>query len=392
MKFMSEAMKYRDKMIEYRRYLHRNPELSFHEENTARFIREELGKLGLAPLKEVRGNSTAVVIDTGKPGPTLLFRADIDALPIHEETGLEFASVSPGVMHACGHDAHTAALLCFARHVLENVDTLCGRVKLVFQQGEEQLPGGGSMIVQDGVLDNVDYVFAWHCAPEAEVGQLVTQAGPRTAAFGNFIIELTGRGGHSGFPHMAVNPISAGAEIVSDINRITGSIINPQDSAVAVVSSFKAGQTGRYNIIPETAVIEGNIRTLGNGVMSAIFDKIEAVAMGISGAWGCACKFTRIEGHGSVVNDLALTGRIKAAFERAGINAVGAPPIMSSEDFSAYTGKRPGMFLNVGTQDPKHPETALPPHNPRFCISEEAMVYALEAMMAVLAEMTKSEE
>ena len=114
--------------------------------------------------------------------------------------------------------------------------------------------------------------------------------------------------------------------------------------------------------------------------------------MGISGAWGCACKFTRIEGHGSVVNDLALTGRIKAAFERAGINAVGAPPIMSSEDFSAYTGKRPGMFLNVGTQDPKHPETALPPHNPRFCISEEAMVYALEAMMAVLAEMTKSEE
>lgn len=392
MNFKSEAMKYRDKMIEYRRYLHRNPELSFHEEGTARFIREKLEKQGLAPIKKVRGNSTAVVIDTGRPGCTLLFRADIDALPIQEETGLEFASVSPGVMHACGHDAHTAVLLCFAEHVRKNADKLCGKVKLVFQQGEERLPGGGSMIVQDGVLDDVDYVFAWHCAPETALGQIVTQAGPRTAAFGNFTIELTGRGGHSGFPHLAVNPIAVGAEIISGINRITGSIINPLASAVVVVSSFRAGQTGRYNIIPEAAVIEGNIRSLENGVMSAIFDKIEDIAMGISGAWGCTCEFNRIVGHGSVVNNSVLTERIKAAFEGAGINAVGAPPIMTSEDFSAYTDKKPGLFLNVGTYDPEYPETALPPHNPRFCINEDAMVYALEAMMAILAEMTKSEE
>lgn len=381
------AEAYKEQLTEYRRYLHRHPELSFQENQTAAWVRQRLQKLGIPTLENVRGNSTVGILKGDAPGPVLLFRADIDALPITELTGAEYASEIPGVMHACGHDAHTAVLMCFAEYLSKKRDRIKGTVKLVFQQGEDCTPGGGKMIVEDEVLKDVDAVFAWHCAPELEVGKVAAAGGPRTASFDNYEIHIKGKGGHAGFPFKSVDPISTGALVVNAISQLTAWEVEPMDSVTMIVSRFDSGVHGAYNIIPEEAVIEGNIRSLNNDTAKRLFERVKELAEQICHGKRCSCQVTKIPGYPALHNDPALAKRLRSALRQAQVDAVETRPIMGAEDFGFYTQVCRGVYFNVGVRNPQRKETWYPPHSPYFDIDEDAMVYALETLMVVYEEM-----
>lgn len=382
------ALGYRELLRTYRRHLHQNPELSFQEEQTAQWVRQHLKELDIPMAEGIRGNSTVGILKGEKEGPTLLFRADIDALPITEQTGLPFASVHDGVMHACGHDAHTATLMCFADYLSHHRNLIRGTVKLVFQQGEDCVPGGGKYIVEDGVLDDVDEVFAWHCAPEVEVGTVVAAGGPRTASFSNFEILVKGKGGHGGFPFCSVDPISTGALVVTAINQMIGWNVDPLESATMIVSRFEAGKHEYFNVIPETAVIEGNMRTHNNQIAEELCKKVQWAAEKICEAKGCECDFKLLKGYPALHNDEAVTGRVRNALLKNGVHAVVTKPIMGAEDFAFYTQVKPGTYFNVGTRNPEDENTFYPPHNAHFVIDERAMEYALETLLITYREMT----
>lgn len=381
---VSQAVKaYEKQIIEYRRHLHRHPELSFKEEKTAAWIREKLKELDIPTLPGVRGNSTVGILKGEEEGPTLLFRADIDALPITEESGVPFASENPGVMHACGHDAHTATLLCFADWLSHHRELIRGTVKFVFQQGEDCTPGGGRFIVEDGVLDDIDYGFAWHCAPELELGNVSVTPGPSTASFCNWRMHIKGVGGHAGFPFNAVDPISAGAMVVSALNQLPMWNVPPLESVTMIVSRFDSGLEEAFNVVPETAVIEGNLRSLNNELADKMIAKVQETGEKICAAKGCECIFEKIEGYPAVINDQEITEFLYQELKKQGVGAVKTKPIMGAEDFGFYARTKPCTYFKVGVHNPDRPETGYMPHNPHFCIDEKGMLIALETLMRI---------
>ncbi len=381
------AEEYRERLLSYRRQLHQNPELSFEEVNTAAWIRGCLMELDIPILEGVRGNSTVGILKGDEPGPTLLFRADIDALPVMEETDLEFKSKIPGVMHACGHDAHTATLMCMADFLSKHRELVKGTVKFVFQQGEDKLPGGGKLIVEDGVLSDVDYVFSWHCCPHAEVGTIILEGGPATASFDSFEIHIRGKGGHAGFPHNAIDPVSTGALVVTALNQLLPWEVGPLDSATLIVSRINAGHHGVYNVVAEEMVIEGNVRSLNNETAQLLLRRIKETSENICKAKECSCEFISVPGYPALYNDQALTERLKKKLIQAGVQVVSADPIMGAEDFAYYTQVKPGVYFQVGTRNSADPRTAYTPHNPHFCIDESAMVYALRTLLETYLEL-----
>lgn len=385
---MEVARGYREKLVEWRRHLHQNPELSFEEKETAAWIRNCLKEMGIPTLEGVRGNSTVGILKGEQSGPVLLFRADINALPINEDNGLSYASRVPGVMHACGHDAHTATLLCFADYLSRHKELIKGTVKLVFQQGEDKIPGGGRYIVEDGVLKDVDYVVAWHCAPEAEIGTVIAAGGPKTASFDNFEIHIKGVGGHAGFPFRAVDTVSTGALVVTAINQLIPWTVSPFETATLIVSHFAAGTPGAHNVVPEEAVIEGNFRSHSNEIPGRIFERIKEVTEHICKAKACTCQVIKLEGYPALCNHREVTEYLRECLNRDGIHAVPGEPIMGAEDFAFYTRECPGTYFNVGIRNPERPETFFPPHNPNFCIDEDAMVYALGTLCTAYKELT----
>ncbi len=382
------AKGYQEKLVEWRRHLHQNPELSFEEKETAAWIRQYLKELDIPTLDHVRGNSTVGILKGEQPGPVLLFRADIDALPINEVNDLPYASKVPGVMHACGHDAHTAVLMGFADYLSRHRELIKGTVKFVFQQGEDRIPGGGRYIVEDGVLEDVDYVVAWHCAPEAEVGTVIATGGPKTASFDNFEIRIKGVGGHAGFPFRAIDPISTGALVVTAVNQLIPWTVDPFETATLIVSRFEAGKQSAHNVIPEEAVIEGNFRSHNNEMAGQIYERIKETAENICRAKGCSCEVVKLEGYPALYNHEKVTAYLKECLNREGIQAVSGKPIMGAEDFAFYTKVCPGTYFNVGIRNPERPETNYPPHNPGFCIDEDVMMYALGTFLTAYRELT----
>ncbi len=381
------AEEYREKLVSYRRYLHQNPELSFEEVHTAAWVREHLKELGIPMVEGVRGNSTVGVLKGQQPGPVLLFRADIDALPITEENDLEFRSKVPGIMHACGHDAHTTVLMCMADFLSKHPELVKGTVKFVFQQGEEQTPGGAKLVVEDGILDDVDYVFSWHCAPEIEVGTVVAAGGPRSASFDNFEIYIEGKGGHASTQSHAIDVTSTGALVVTALNQLIPWTVEPLDSTTLIITHMNTGQHELYNVIPDKMVIEGNVRCLNNETAERIIKRIQEVSEQICAAKNCKCRFVRLPGYPALINDEALTDRLSDALKRNGIHAITTPPYMIGEDFAYYLLKKPGTYFNVGSYNPEKSETACLLHNPNFCLDESVMVYAMETLLVTYLEM-----
>jgi amidohydrolase len=354
--------------IAWRRHLHANPELSFEEVETSQYVEDTLRSFD--GLEIARPAPTAVVatLRGARPGRVLALRADMDALPIQEESGLEFASTRPGVMHACGHDGHTAMLLGAAKALTARRDEFAGEVRFVFQHAEEKLPGGARQLVDAGVMEGVGLVVGAHLASMKDVGKIGCPAGPMAAAADSFSAEIRGRGGHAAAPHRALDPIAVAAQVVTNVQHIVSRTVDPIASAVVSITRFHAGTAD--NIIPEAVELGGTVRTFDPAVRAELRERLERVFRGVTEAHGAAYTLAYEEGYAPVINDEeAAAAVLAAARAELGEDAImETEPIMGGEDFSAYLDRAPGAFFWVGAGH----EGATPHHHPRFTIDESA--------------------
>jgi amidohydrolase len=357
--------------VMWRRQLHANPELSFHEYETSQFVHERLKSLDSLEIVSPTPTSVVATLRGSRPGPTLALRADIDALPIQEESGVEFASRNAGVMHACGHDGHTAMLLATARLLAAMREELAGEVRFVFQHAEELPPGGAAEIVASGVLERVDAVAGCHLMYDMEVGRIGALEGACTAAADTFSARIIGRGGHAAFPHAAVDPIAAAAQAISSLQHIVSRETPPLDGVVVSVTRISGGTAD--NVIPESVELGGTVRTHSEEVRLRTRESMERILGGIASAHGASYEFEYVEGYSSVVNDPGLTALVR---EVAGERLVECAPLMAGEDFSAYLRVARGCFFFVGAGGPD----AFPHHHPHFTIDEGALPVAIETL------------
>lgn len=360
--------------IAWRRHLHAHPELSFREHRTAAFVRERLAQLRELELSSPTPTSVVATLSGARTGPTLALRADLDALPIQEESGVEFASQIDGVMHACGHDGHTAMLLATARVLAAMRQELRGEVRFVFQHAEELPPGGAIEIVRSGALDGVDAVVGCHLMSDMDVGTVAVLDGACTAAADVFSVRILGRGGHAAFPHMVVDPIAAAAQAVSSLQHVVARETSPSEAVVVSVTRISGGTAD--NVIPEFVELGGTVRAYGEERRWQTREAMERVLAGVTAAHRAAYEFEYVEGYSSVVNDPSLTALVR---EVAGTRLVDRPPLMAGEDFSAYIGVAPSCFFFVGAGG----DGAFPHHHPRFMIDEDALSVGVETLTAV---------
>jgi len=355
-----------DQVIAWRRHLHRHPEPSYEERETARFIAETLE--GLGGLEVTRPSDTSVVahLRTRRPGRTLAIRADIDALPIREESGVEFASERDGVMHACGHDGHTAMLLGAAAELAGRAGELSGEVRFLFQPAEELPPGGAQALVAAGVLDGVDLVTGCHLWTPLPFGQVAAWPGPAMAAADFFRLAITGQGGHAALPHTAVDTVAVAAQVVTNLQHVVARRIDPLRSAVLSVSTFHAGDAP--NVLPGRAELSGTVRTFDADLRARMPELLEDVARGVTSAHGAGYELRYTLGYAPVVNDPDATGFVRDALG----DVADMAPLMGGDDFSAYLAEVPGCYFFVGAGSEEAGAT-WPHHHPRFRIDERAL-------------------
>lgn len=354
-------------MAAWRQHLHTIPELSFDCPKTSAFIKERLEEMGVDEIHGSIAQTGIVAIIRGVgEGPTIGLRADFDALPIEEETGVEYASTHPGQMHACGHDGHTAMLLGAGKYLAETRN-FSGSVALIFQPAEED-GGGGEVMVQEGIMDrfNIGEVYAIHNAPGKDFGRFHTRAGPIMAAADTFHIHVTGKGGHGARPYDCVDPVVAACGIVTALQTIVSRNHNTRDSLVISTTQIHTGTTD--NVIPETAYINGTIRTFDKDVQSMVVRRMEEVVAGQAAAYGCDAKLDIEFGYPPTVNDAAKVDfAAEVAADVAGEAGVDAniDPVMGAEDFSYMLEKRPGAYLMLGQGD------GAGVHHPKYNFNDE---------------------
>jgi len=358
-------MELQNLLVQYRRELHRFPELSMQEHKTTERIKQWLTQAGIAVLDipnltvgvvaEVRGNC---------PGPTIALRADIDALPIQELSGVEFCSEVPGVMHACGHDFHTSVMIGAAILLQENREQLHGSVRFLFQPAEEAANGAKWMAEHD-VLNGVSAVFGCHNRPDLPVGTIGVKEGALMASVDRFEIDVNGTGGHAGMPQNCVDPIVIGAQIVTALQTVVSRGVSPIDSAVVSVTRFSAGNT--WNVIPTQAQLEGTVRTLQKTVREQIPNRMRSIAEGITQANGAKAEFRWFENLPMVFNAPQFTEVISRSAEQENLNVIPAKPNLGGEDFALYQSLIPGYFVWIGTDGKEEW------HHPQFTVNEQAL-------------------
>lgn len=357
-------------MIEWRRHLHRHPELSFQEVETAKYIRKVLAEFSNIEVSTLTDNSVIGTLKGSKPGKTVALRADIDALPIVEESDVDFKSENDGVMHACGHDTHTAILLGAAKTLSGLQSEIVGTVKFIFQPAEEEPPGGAKFLVEAGVMDDVDMVFGLHIAPNIPAGMVGIKDGALTAAADIFELTIQGRGSHGSTPELAIDPILIGAEIISNLNHIVSRNVSPFADVVISIGEFKAGQ--KANIIPDTAKITGTIRTNDNEIRAFVQKRIEEIISGVCQMYGATFDLNYILGYTPVINDTKATDIVRQAASQV-VGEKGQfdmPSMMGGEDFSAYTDVVPGSFFILGGGTAAD-GCGFMNHHPKFKVLEE---------------------
>lgn len=345
-------------IIDLRRRLHRIPELAFEEFKTAQCIREELAALGIEFIAGVENAPTATIAMIGDPSKKCIaLRADIDALPIDEKTGLDYCSGHPGRMHACGHDGHTATMLGVARILNGLKEKLPVCVKLIWQPAEE-FGGGAQRLVKAGVLDGrigpaPAAIFGLHGWPGLKVGMVATKSGTLLAATDNFLAKFIGVGCHGAYPHMGVDPISTACEAVGSLQRVISREIDPTDSAVITIGTLHGGTA--VNVIPESVKIEATVRTLTDATRKRIHTLISRRLAGIAAANGCQLELSWTEGYPATVNDPSMADYVaKIARQTFGAERffLAGKPSMGGEDFSYYLEKIPGCFFLIGVEPP----------------------------------------
>lgn len=393
---MAVAIAFRDEVDEIlpgviadRRHLHEHPELAFQEYETAKFVAARLESLGLEDIRTGVGGTGVTALIRGRrgDGKVVMVRADMDALPILEENEVDYKSTNPGVMHACGHDAHTAMLLGLARLLNERKGDFAGTVKVLFQPAEEVPPGGAIAMIRDGALEDphVDAVLGLHVSSETQAGQIAIRAGAGSASSDRFRITIRGKGGHAASPHQAVDPVVIGSQIVTAFQTLVSRTIDPVKSAVVSTTAFLAGEA--FNVIPDTAELRGTVRTLDPDVRELMQERLTALATGIAKASGGEATVDYRRGYPGIVNDPEMTALVRqAAIETVGAeNVIDSPLSLGGEDFSYYTLERPGSFFNVGTRNEERGIT-WGHHHPRFDVEEGGMGAGIATMgNAVLA-------
>lgn len=375
-------------VIADRRHLHENPELGFQEVKTAAFVTERLQALGVEDIR-TGINSTGVtgLIRGTADGPgkdrVVLVRADMDALPIHEENEVDYKSKNDGVMHACGHDAHTAMLLGLARILMDRRDTFAGTVKLLFQPAEELPPGGAKGMIEEGVLEDphVDVVLGLHVGSNLETGKISIGEGPIMAAADGYRITIQGKGGHGASPHLCVDPVLVGSQIVVALQTLVSREVDPTDQAVVSNCVFKAGEA--FNVIPDTAQLAGTVRTFQKETRDLMERRITELAQGIARSMGAEATVEYTRGYPATVNDAGIAAIVRdAARQVVGEeNVEVADPKMGAEDFSYFLEARPGCFFFVGTGN-EAKETNISHHHPRFDVDEDGMAQGMATMAA----------
>jgi amidohydrolase len=379
--FIREAEGLFDQLIRWRRDFHRHPELGFEEVRTAHVIATYLQELGLEVQTGVGQTGVVATLGGGEPGPTLLLRFDMDALPIDEENDLPFASDYPGRMHACGHDGHMAIGLGVATILARRQAALPGRLKFVFQPAEEGL-GGAIAMIADGVLDNPrpDLALALHLWNHMPYGQVRVTPGPAMAASSVFTLTVQGKGGHGAAPHKANDPVLAAAHIVAALQSIVSRNIDPLNSVVVTIGEFSAGTT--FNVIPETAVLKGTVRSYDSDTHRLIYRRILEMAKNMSTAFGCEASMETVAIVPAVVNDAATTEVVR----QAAADVVGPANVidgrdMASEDMGHFLEEVPGCYFFVGSAG-ETPELSFPHHHPRFNFDERALLVGVATMAA----------
>ncbi|MFF0828310.1 M20 family metallopeptidase [Brevibacillus sp. NPDC003359] len=362
----------KDQVIAWRRYMHENPELSFHEEKTAQFVYETLLSFGNLEVSRPTKNSVMARLIGSEPGKVLAMRADMDALPITEENTFEFVSKNPGVMHACGHDGHTSMLLGTAKLLSGMKDQIKGEVRFFFQHAEEVFPGGAEEMVQAGVMDGVDMVIGTHLWSTMELGTVGICPGPMMAAPDTFWITVLGKGGHAALPHQTIDSIAIAAQVVTNLQHVVSRNADPLDNLVLSVTQFVGGTT--HNVIPGVVEICGTVRSFDKDLRESVPGLMERVIKGITEAHGAAYKFKYEFGYRPVINDAEVTKLMEEVVEES----LGAEwvehmrPTMGGEDFSAFQQKAPGCFFYVAAGN-KEKGITYPHHHPRFTIDEDAL-------------------
>lgn len=371
MQLVDEVVARKDEITQWRRTLHADPELLFDVHNTAAFVAEKLKSFGCDEIVTGIGRTGVVGVIHGRPGgngPAIGLRADMDALPIEEATGVDWASRTPGKMHACGHDGHTAMLLGAARH-LAATRNFTGSVAVIFQPAEEG-GGGGREMVEDGMMERfgITKVFGMHNLPGLPVGQFAICKGPIMAATDLFDIRITGRGGHAAMPHQTVDPIVAGSAIVSSLQSIASRIANPLEPLVVSVTRFVGGSA--YNIIPETVDLAGTVRTLSPAMRDLAEHTIGGIATSVAAAHGARAEVKYDRNYPVTFNhseetdfaaDVAATLAGEEGVER------NQPPTMGGEDFSFMLEARPGALIFMGNGDSANL------HHPAYDFNDDAI-------------------
>ena len=360
-------------IAEWRRHLHAHPELLYDVENTAAFVAEKLAAFGCDAVATGIGRTGVVGLIHGRNGaggPLIGFRADMDALPIVEETGVPYASRRRGVMHACGHDGHTAMLLGAARGLCQSRG-FPGSVAVIFQPAEEGGAGAKAMI-EDGLFERFpcERVFGLHNLPGVPVGAFALRPGPIMAATDEFVVTIRGRGGHAAIPQQTLDPVLAAAALTQSLQQIVSRNADPLDNVVVSVTQIHAGQA--HNVIPEEAVVSGTVRTLRAETRNMAEKRLSEIADGIARAHGAQAECVYRRNYPVTVNDGAsaqLCARVAAEIVGSDRVEIGAPPLMGGEDFSYMLQAKPGAFVFIGNGD----SAGL--HHPRFDFADEAIPF-----------------
>lgn len=372
-------------MVEFRRDLHTHPELSHHEVETPGKVADFLRGLGLEVRTGVGGRGVVGTLKGKKPGRTVALRADFDALPIQDEKDVPYKSKVDGVMHACGHDVHTSGLLHVAKVLSKNKEALAGTVIFIHQFAEEVIPGGAKFMIEDGCMDGVDAVFGAHVSSTDSLGTVGYRAGPVMANGDTFEITISGKGGHAANPHLAVDPLAIGAQVMSSLQQIVSRQTDPLKSAVVTVASFNGGNS--YNVIPDNAELKGTVRTFEPEVRDAVENAIQSIAKKTCEALGATADVKYTRGYPAVVNDPEETQRYaRVASEIFGEEYVKEiPPMMGMEDFAYYLKEAPGSFAWVGGAMPDDKDI-YPHHHPKFDVHEESMLYIGRLFIATVLD------
>jgi amidohydrolase len=377
---------HKELIINTRRDLHRIPEIGYTEEKTSAYVAAYLKREGLDVQTGIAQFGVVGLLETDKPGPTLMIRADMDALPLKEETGFAFASIHEGVMHACGHDAHMAMALGSATVLARIKSDLNGTIKFVFQPAEEG-PGGAKPMIDAGVMENpkVDYSIGCHVWPEIAEGTIGVRPGPFLAAMDRFDLKIIGKGGHGAMPHLCVDALEVGTQVVNALQRISSRHMHPLEPAVVTVASFHAGTT--FNVIPGEAELSGTTRTFNLDIWDSWGQRLEKIVRGVCESMGADFEFKFSKGYPPTINDESMSEVVRrCAAKVVGHEAVVEPErSMGGEDMSFFLQRSKGCFFALGVGR----EGSASVHNPTFNFNEEVLPLGVETHCRAAMELLK---